>query len=243
VKTEFYDQALVKLITDVARPNQSVIEFVEAVQRANPSGYSANTLSALIKEPPTFEVWSGVREKEYAGDVKQLLGAKTNATPFEFMLQISFTSSPEFAGAPTEEDTDVQDDSHPWEFPGISRHIHQSVISAVEKDAKAGQIVRDAAEFTQVQRFFRMALNGGLGEDFPMEKLVELNKVLHAVTPPSAVRTLRWNARPGIEASLQGSVTADNREEIRRIIQIRRDLGIYKDEQQVLRRRAVAKIE
>ena len=50
------------------------------------------------------------------------------------------------------------------------------------------------AEFTVLQRLFRSALDGHLGPEFPVEKLVQLASETARHLNPDPVRTFRWLA-------------------------------------------------
>ncbi len=53
------------------------------------------------------------------------------------------------------------------------------------------------SEFTVLQRLFRLALSGHLGQKFPIEALAELHREVAPANPIAPVRTLRWDSRPG----------------------------------------------
>ena len=162
-----------------------------------------------IMFPPEFVYWSGVREAEFAARPEALLAPEGGEAPvpFQFMLQIAFTSAPAFLERkPEQESEDVAySDTKPWEFPALEAEIQKKVLAELAKPANASdrEAVADVSEFAMLQRLFRMAFDGRLGESFPVERLAELEKELAPKGPPSRVRTLRWNARPGaLEASL-----------------------------------------
>ncbi len=108
-------------------------------------------------------------------------------------------------------------------------------------DAQARAILADAGEFTVLQRLFRMAFNGQLGEEFPVEKLSVLSEVLAAGAPKTVTRTLRWNAAPTdrfafhlmMSSGLDGENLTDAQE-------IRKALGVSKDGEQLSRTRNAA---
>ena len=110
--------------------------------------------------------------------------------PFDFMLQVAFTSSPPFTDA---EDAEAYADTQPWEFPTLREMIQTTVLTKIEDDAQAKDILEDSAEFTLLQRLFRMVLNGQLGESFPVEKMIQLDQALSVSRPQTLARTLRWH--------------------------------------------------
>ena len=146
--------------------------------------------------PPEFTFWSGVRETEFSVDpdlgfMKRPagVGPAQRLWPFNFMLQVAFTSAPAF----TPGDTETYNDDKPWEFPALRNQIMTAVDQGMSPTHR--QVVADLAEFTALQRLFRLVLGERLGPAFPIQQLTALAKA----TAPSVrtERTLRWNARPG----------------------------------------------
>jgi hypothetical protein len=147
---------------------------------------------------PTFEPWSGVREMAYAARPEVLLpgDGEPLPSPFQFMLQIAFTAPPQFLPARGDNEAAAEEysDQNPWEFPGLSDAIQRKVQAAVAGDKRSAEIHDDMAEFTVLQRLFRVAFEGKLGKQFPVERLVALtDATAPAKGTPRAVRTPRWN--------------------------------------------------
>jgi hypothetical protein len=65
----------------------------------------------------------------------------------------------------------------PWEFPMVAAEVEQSVASWVSKGDERRTIVEQASRFTLLQRLFRAALAGDLGQGFPRARLVGLMRV------------------------------------------------------------------
>jgi hypothetical protein len=80
--------------------------------------------------------------------------AEDHLWPFDFMLQVAFTSSPHYLAEGT--DANSYQDDKPWEFPGLGTAIMGSVDAGVSPAQR--QIIEDMAEFTTLQRLFRLAL-------------------------------------------------------------------------------------
>ena len=179
-----------------------------------PEGFS-DWAPLMLTPPPAFEIWSGVREKSFAlgsgtatttglsssgiptgfdfSNWRSLLDPKEFG-PLEFMLQTAFTSPPRF-GEAAKEGEDYSDE-HPWEFPALRRWIAGRVKKGVASDPRAAETLRLAKDFTLAQRFFRLALGGHYGEEFPVHQLPALSRALEPrLSPPQ--RTPRWNARRG----------------------------------------------
>jgi hypothetical protein len=114
--------------------------------------------------------------------------------PFDFFLQMVFTSEPYFAGRYPDPSED--DDDRWWEFGTLTESIQRQVRQGTAGDEKARTILADITEFTYLQRLFRAALHGRLGERFAVEKLLALTEAT-APDAPSPTRTLRWDMREG----------------------------------------------
>ncbi len=230
VKEDFFDPTLVKAMVTAAS-NETLDGFEQNLNKIFEQQYQKNHLypEALLKRwgtpPPDFVVWSGVREKDFFSRAEDFLTSEDTQEdiPFNFMLQVAFTSA--------EED---YVDKKPWEFPGIANELHQTVINSVRKDSRSRTILADATEFTQLQRFFRIALDGGLGDRFPIERLLQLSKELSAQTNEQPYRTLRWNARPDLPQRLRRRMTEENKAEIEQLLSIRSELRIERDAKQVI---------
>lgn len=202
VKKEFYDQTLVQILATSAPETtlDSLSDTIRArlaqeTKSAEESG-DETKLEALgtrcLSQPPEFEIWSGVRERDFDGSVANFLVADGAAMPmpFDFMLQVAFTSQPAFTA---DADPESYSDSQPWEFPALREKIQTRVLQEIAGDQRAKTVLEDTSELAMLQRLFRMALTGELGENFPVEKMAELNEVLSVGAPQKLARTLRWN--------------------------------------------------
>jgi hypothetical protein len=247
VKTEFFDEALVRLMLNAAKARRSLAQFDEEVQadaraqarQAEASGDSS-ALEALAKRwlnfPPEFEVWSGVRERDYAPTPETLLMPDSQPVPmpFDFMLQVAFTSEPAFL---KDEEAKTYADTQPWEFPSLKQTIQERVEQGVagERSERARTILADVSEFALLQRLFRLAFNGQLGAGFPVERLVELSDAVAPGAPKRLTRTLRWNANPIFDRLAQSGMRADEQDELQSILRIRAALGVAFDAKQSVR--------
>ncbi|MDT5063349.1 MAG: hypothetical protein QOH63_3808 [Acidobacteriota bacterium] len=110
------------------------------------------------------------------------------------MLQTAFPLSPAFL--PQGEDPAVYTDQNPWDFPELKEAIAQDVLAGLQAKPAQKAIFTKLREFTILQRLFRVALEGKLGERFPVEKLIGLTEA----TSGSVVytRTPRWTPRSGM---------------------------------------------
>lgn len=182
---------------------------------------------AMLALPPTFEIWSGVRERSFTSSggipslgLSSLLLAGSNVEfpslssllnppefgPLEFMLQTAFTSPPRFGRAAAEGEEYC--DEQPWEFPALRKWIADRVQAGVRADPRSREILQLSKDFTLAQRFFRLVLGGAYGEAFPLHELPALSRALEPLLSPPQ-RTPRWNAIRGqLEAELAATLRA-----------------------------------
>lgn len=114
--------------------------------------------------------------------------------PFQFTAQATFTTQPNFAGS----------DDEPYFMIHQDRPIDEAVAQAIRQgrldNVEPIRILSDMREFTALQRFFRLALDGDLGQDFPLQRLVELQAAgSPSATPASS--TPEWEVPPESAAS------------------------------------------
>lgn len=249
VKKEFYDHTLVEMLTRL-QPGTTldalswniraqVTQEVRALKSSEDKAKGEALFERWMSPPPKFEPVSGVHEHDFNTSPANILvadGAEI-PVPFSYMLQVAFTSPPAFVDEATAEG---YADTQPWEFPLLRDMIQTTVTGAIEKDktGRTQSIVADVSEFIMLQRMFRMAFNGHLGEDFPVEKMTALSEVLAAGSPKTVTRTLRWNALPFDPfAVLINRVSGRDRELLTNMQEIRKALGVDKDSEQVLKTR------
>ena len=188
VKKDFYDQTLVRAMHDCASRSLSLAQFGRCI-RAEFSTAASSAHDSWTYPEPTAETWSGVRELPFTLDRSlRFLSAPTPTAPLRFMLQVAFSSPPAF-GASTDEP--AVSDSTPWEFPLVARQIDAEVARRVPQDAEHRAEMRRVQDFVRLQRLFRTALNGGLGDHFYDERLVVLTGETRGDV--DRVQTPRWN--------------------------------------------------
>ena len=69
----------------------------------------------------------------------------TGPWPFEFMLQVAFTSSPGFLT--DGKDPDTYRDESPWKYPRLKEFIARIVLGGVQADSEHRMIFSDVREF------------------------------------------------------------------------------------------------
>jgi hypothetical protein len=147
--------------------------------------------------PPEFTVWSGVRERGFAGDVADFLAPERPERVFRFMVQVAFTSPPQFLQKGEGAAADYTDEN-PYEFIEIEEKVNEKVAAGLKGDPEAAAAVAEMAAFTRLQRLFRAGLAGKLGGQFPESRLVDLATDLGRGDPAwEYARTFRWLPHPG----------------------------------------------
>jgi hypothetical protein len=153
---------------------------------------------------------SGIREREFTKTAADCFVPEGAATPdvLDFLIQITYDSAPYFLNGdpPAHDDKAAWQalgayaDEAPWEFPAIAERVRQIVARALKDDPSMvgdREAVSTLAEFTMLQRLFRLGLAGELGSGFPVERLAVLHRNAAPATAPTPVRTPRWDSQPG----------------------------------------------
>lgn len=238
-KPAFFDPEIVAMMSAGAVDSSSLIAFEEYAARHGAAQFASVRNSSEIEDwflpVPDFQVWSGVRERSFSLVEAQHVAKSHEEYDkiFEFVLQVAFTSAPQFGSA--DDATLAYVDEDPWEFPALADHIHAATEAAARNDTRANTILEDTAEFAQLQRLFRLAFDGELGPDFPVERLGHLAAALDANAEPVHWRTARWNASPELLATYQEAYGAEfGTEAADALGAIRNALGLAKDEERQL---------
>jgi hypothetical protein len=197
-KPEFFEPSLIKTLKSCRKDGLTAFEscVLETYRDSRfVREFKQDYLRTWSYEPVSFEPWSGVRERDY--QISSDLGfmrspeATTVANrlwPFNFMVQIAFTSP---AVNLPEKQQQVYVDRQPIEFTQIQDKIENLVNDGIHHDNFNSQF-NDLRDFAVLQRLFRAALNGNLGDDFPTLKLAQLTKDSADATP--YFHTRRWNS-------------------------------------------------
>ena len=189
-KPRYYDAKLVDQLSACAQVETSVNGFSDCLA-ASTQGHRASNLLARF---PEFQIWSGVRELPYSIDSKLDFlrpspGASRDLWPFDFVVQTAFTRQ----GLVGE---DEESDQQPWEFPLVHDRLVADVTQLVRGNAQRASVIAVMQDFTVVQRLFRAALAGQLGDGFPLQKLAVLSRDLNTQQgPKTGYKTPRWNRR------------------------------------------------
>lgn len=187
-KPKYYDAKLVEQLSACAQAEGTVDGFSNCLTTRT-KGHDA---SGLLTRLPEFQIWSGVRELPYSIDPKldflrPSAGASRDLWPFDFVLQTAFTRQ---GLVGDEEEVDQQ----PWEFPLVHDRLVGDVTQLVRGNPQRASVVAVMRDFTVVQRLFRAALAGQLGDAFPLQKLAALSRELNVQQgPKSGYKTPRWN--------------------------------------------------
>ena len=182
-KPEHFDPELVGAMAECGAEGESIDDFQTCI---GPTSLRLGRPSETwLQMAPEFVIWSGVREQAYSLDenYRFLEIGQDGVAPLEFMLQVAFVDEEE-------------DDLMPWTFPGLTPTIQRLVEAGARSSAEHLDVLETTRRFAVLQRLFRAALDGALGDQFPIQSLVELAHETAGDVP--AARTLRWNVRPGV---------------------------------------------
>lgn len=200
VKKDYFESRLVGYVVQCAKTARGDQHDFERciVERTTAERSFYEDDKTWQHRPPDWQIWSGVREQSFHLD-PELNFAKPQAAkkdsglwPFDFMVQVSFTTPP--IGTKADDISDAVDDE-PWAFPKLKPFVRHSVAALIKHDPKVQSLVEDLREFALLQRLFRVALEGELGPRFPLKRLNELSQIV-ATDVGHAARTPRWNAIP-----------------------------------------------
>lgn len=211
VKKAFFNQGIVDtLISCVTTQNavlDNVLNCIELKAKEKAYNVAMDDTFRWAAPPPEFIHWSGVRELSYKIDpdlafVNVSLHKDTEQLwPFEFVIQLAPSTPPYLVDSRkawfSEDNQDIYaySDENPWDFPALKETLKAVIADNIAKNSIDRSIFEDMREFTVLQRLFRVALDGGLGKNFPIDKLSALAKQTGGSVKYH--RTLRWNVRPG----------------------------------------------
>ncbi len=212
VKTDYYDSALVNLLTQCSSRTRAVADFTQCVGSAD-YGDSYIKSYAWLVPPPHLYLESGVRERNYTLDpgLSFLTGKEVEsdfAWPFNFTWQTTYDSERYFAQK--SEDGSIAPE-RPFEIPAIQSSVNRNVaLGVISRGADSDEVrtLADIREFTLLQRFFRLALNGYLGAQFPVQRLVALVDV-QPQTQTDAYWTGNWNNAQAVTRKMTEEGHAD----------------------------------
>lgn len=192
-RPEFYDQRLVAEMNTCADVNETSLQgfskCIGDITRDQYPSISEETRTDWMKDSPRTEARSIAEEKPFRiNSVLDFLSPEPGTDPaarlwpFEFRYEIAFPKKAVFATGKTK----TEDYRAPWEYTSLRGPIARKVSDGIQSDKKRLNVFRRVSDFTVLQRLMRIALEGGLGEQFPIERLVDLahdtagsNKYVH----------------------------------------------------------------
>lgn len=175
-------------------PKLSISKFLACV-RSNPNiARSGN--DNLFYSTPTVRTDSGVLELPYRADADLDFltpEGKPALWPFDFTVRVMVDESG-MESTPGDDDNRVVT---PWEMTTIHDDLNGRIEAHLAKsDAVAeAKAFKDLRSFTLLQRLFRLALAGQMGDGFPVERLADLARET-APTAHASMRTPRWQPQP-----------------------------------------------
>jgi hypothetical protein len=182
------DARLLGIAKACFQASSSAQEYGTCVQTRTQNSGLKKVIAALPK--PRTAVVSQIFEQPYDLDSNldflHRSPANDQLWPLQFTVQMTIND---------------QDHVTVSEFEGNQRaQSTQAVLVSIEDHGET-LILKRLQDFTILQRFFRVALSGQLGEDFPVEKLGELARATKQ--PAASCPTPRWLRR----AKLTGETT------------------------------------
>jgi hypothetical protein len=215
VKTEYFHPTIVQLMRGCAKPNGDLATYKSCLKREAQA--LAVTSSDALKSrdnlnwtapTPGVQPWSGVREQEYALDQHMAFAGVGRVgdpppEPFNFIVQVSFTSPPYAAmttpwfdkegEAGRDRLNDEAEKKDPWLFPDRDLQTTAQVVTLIARDPKSADVFAGMRQFVWLERLFRAGLSGRLGAEFPVERLAQL--ATETAGSVEKERTPRWNVR------------------------------------------------
>lgn len=192
--TDIYDSELVGMMKRCLDDAERLLnEFGLCIANASRAVQVDESRWTILRESPAkMNLVSAVRDNEYDVDPQlTFLSPPTTGAandllwPLNFFIQATYESG-------------VRHTESAWDFPYLQDAITQSVAGLVQTNDVARAIVADVGSFTVLQRLFRLAFRGSLGEDFPLEKLVALAEIV-ASPAVSGYQTPRWEVSGSVE--------------------------------------------
>lgn len=207
-KFAYFDAELISVMRQCL-PSASVGEFETCV---GGSLYYPNDTSFVWLAPyPQYQIWSGVRETSYELDdrLEFISRDEQNAIwPFRFMVQVAFESEAFFAGGAkswNDESNEARDnyvDENPLELEPVGERISAIINSQSSRNRNLRSTISYMSEFAILQRLFRNALDGKLGQRIDLSALAQLAAETADDVNPNA-NTAKWLRRPGsVETAL-----------------------------------------
>lgn len=173
----------------------AVSEFLECLRDSDINTPKKACLSTfpVTRTARTFIVDSGVQERPYTVDRQfSFVSGAANADDMTWPIQFVIQAMPILSESDFEDALDTSlANKNPWQFPTISEDVQAAVTQGVETNKNAREVLKNVRDFLLLQRLFRTALNGELGESFPLDALVKLSSETKRYV--QVRRNERWN--------------------------------------------------
>ena len=201
-KPDFYDVHLAELASACVGSSNALKGFEKCIQAAP----MRQTMKEMLHMLPELGSVSGVRELPYNIDPKLNFLRPVDGNvlwPFDFVLLTPFLKKSQLDPHPFI-------DESPFDFPQLHKRLLGDVLNHIIADKKSAEMMKDMRSFTVVQRLFRAALAGQLGERFPLKRLTQLSQELKKrAAPPDGYRTRSWEPAVHFEKELVAAITAE----------------------------------
>ena len=175
---------------------EGATEFVDCVsQRARQAGLEwRGGLTPSWERVPTHTTTTGVRERAFKVDREFEFAQPSDDVrdgPLQFVF-VNTTPTTQILWRRGNGPTEFVDASQVWELEGTRAQLHNRVVAGVLTEREKLRTLRTMHEFTSVQRLFRVAFDGGLGDRFPVERLAELARETAKRVDFQVAKTPRW---------------------------------------------------
>lgn len=186
-QTNYYEPQLVKgAVACATEANRSLSAFenciaADAVAETRQLNLEAKSEDAakrqLLAMPPEFGLRSGLTEAEFSVDSNfNFLNLEDNSNPlwpFNVAIQAVAESAPEMLEQ-SEQNEYVE--RKVWTFETLQPLIKEKLIDYLNNSPEDHRAFLYLRQFSIAQRLFRAALNGTLGDNFPLERLAVLSR-------------------------------------------------------------------
>jgi hypothetical protein len=198
---QHFDPDLVGFVDDCSNTSDRRV-FEGCIARASRrviADRGLETLSSWAKLPP--DAWLDARVDEAPFEADAALDFLRLPAPDDLArISAMFAASARIAvGSPAARpsaDDDAYHGQSAAPLEGVTATMRAAIERVLREDPARADIIRDLVEFVVLQRLFRLAFDGILGAELPLERLEELMD-LTARRRPVAFRTHAWSARPG----------------------------------------------
>ena len=175
---------------DLARFEGCIDRLTENALRQMRTTGDKTALRAMLTSPPKFGLRSALTESGFQVDPDLNFLDLENGQPlwpFDTSIQAVAESAPQMLN---DQERKNYVERNAWTFAELQPLIQDNLTAYLQNHLESMEAFRVLKQFTIAQRFFRAALNGSFGSQFPVEKLAELSRFTSGSVAP--VSTPHW---------------------------------------------------